>query len=655
MDRMRELIALIEKFNYEYYTLDSPSISDKEYDKLYDELKKLELETGIVLENSPTLRIGDAVLEKFEKHQHLQQLYSMDKAQSYEELIAWHERNVKVAEEADRVLDYVVELKFDGLTINLTYENGKLVTAATRGNGKVGEVILEQVKTIKSIPINIDFNGTMEVQGEGLMPLTELIEYNKTHTDQLKNARNAAAGALRNLDPKVTSQRHLTANFYNVGYIEGKNFKYDLAMKEFLRENKFKVDSHYYYCQDMQEVISVIKEIESERDSLDILIDGVTIKVNNYELRNILGYTNKFPRWAIAYKFEAEEVITKLLDVVWNVGRTSKVTPSAILEPVDIGGVTIQRATLNNYDDIIRKGVEIGGYVLLRRSNDVIPEILGAVESDEPTKKIEKPTNCPYCGTELYQDGVHIFCPNTMSCEPQLISRLVHFSSRDAMNIEGLSEKTISQLLTELDIREIPDLYRLTKENLISLRGFKEKKVENLLNAINKSKSVQLNNFIYALGIRNVGIKSATDLANRFKSFENLKNAQYDELVNLSDIGPITAKDIVEFFSDEKINYSIQELFDLGVTPVFEEIELEESFFTNKKIVITGTLSMPRKELETILESKGAKMVSAVSKNTDIVIVGESAGSKYQKAVELNIRIIEEDELKTLLGGSYES
>lgn len=655
MERIQELVKSLNEYNYAYYTLDAPKVSDKEYDKLYDELKKLENETGIVLEDSPTNRIGGDILEKFEKHEHLNPLYSMDKAQSFEELISWHERNLKVAENYNKKLDYVVELKFDGLTINLTYKEGKLYTAATRGNGKVGEKILEQIKTIYSIPIFIDYKGTVEIQGEGLMPLRELEKYNNTNVEKLKNARNAAAGALRNLDPKITAKRHLTANFYNVGYIENVEFSSDIEMKEFLKTNKLKTDSHYYHCNGINEVIEKINEIESIRDDLEILIDGVTIKVNDFKLREALGYTNKFPRWAIAYKFEAEEIVTKLLDVVWNVGRSSKVTPSAILEPVEVGGVTIQRATLNNYDDIIRKGVAIGGDVIIRRSNDVIPEILGSVPTDNDTIKIEKPTNCPYCGSELYQEGVHIFCPNTMSCEPQLISRLVHFASRDAMNIEGLSEKTIAQLLLELNIREIPDLYKLNKDDLLKLRGFKEKKTNNLIKSIQHSKTVGLNNFIYALGIRNVGIKSATDLANFYKSFDKFRNAKFEDLVNMVDIGPITAKDIVEFFKDEMIKLSIDELLELGVKPEYTALEKEDSFFTDKKIVITGALSIPRKELEEILTLKGAKIVSAVSKNTDILIAGESVGSKYQKAVELNIQILTEEELENLLGGNYES
>ena len=386
---MDSLIAEIDKLNYHYYTLDEPLLSDGEYDKLYDRLVKLENESGTVLSYSPTTRVGGAILDKFVKHTHLARLYSMDKAQGDDALLAWYNRIEKFVRDynLDHVNklpepEFIVELKFDGLTINLTYENGNLLMASTRGNGIIGEEILEQVKTIYSVPLRISYKGKIEVQGEGLMPLSELKKYNENNDEKLKNARNAAAGALRNLDPKVTKKRHLTAFFYNVGYTEEDLFKSDDDIKNFLRENNFKVSKYNFKVKKYQEIIDKIHEIGDNRDKLDILIDGVTIKVNDIETRKALGYTNKFPRWAVAYKFEAEEISTTLLDVVWNVGRTAKVTPSAILEPVDIGGVTVKRATLNNYDDILRKKVKIGSRVLIRRSNDVIPEILGTLPSE---------------------------------------------------------------------------------------------------------------------------------------------------------------------------------------------------------------------------------------------------------------------------------
>ncbi len=652
--KMEKLIEKLNLYNYHYYTLDNPIVEDKEYDKVYYELKRLEEDNDLILLNSPTIRVGGEILEKFEKHRHLSRLYSMDKAQNYQELLLWDERNRRTLKNSDEKfpeIEYVVELKFDGLTINLTYEEGYLVNAATRGNGIIGEEILPQVKTISSIPLQIDYKGTMEVQGEGLMPLKALEDYNKTHSDKLKNARNAAAGALRNLDTKVTRSRNLTAYFYNVSYISTDEFKTDVEMKEFLKRNKFNISDKIYKCNNLREVIEKIEYIEKIRDNLEILIDGVTIKINDMETRQFLGYTNKFPRGSIAYKFEAEEYTTKLIGVNWNVGRSAKVTPTAILEPVDIDGVTVRRATLNNYDDILRKGVRLNSIVLIRRSNDVIPEILGVVPTDDITEEIKKPTHCPACGTELFQEGVHIFCPNTLSCEPQLISRLTHFASRDAMNIEGLSEKTVTQLMNELHIKEIPQIYELKKEDLLKLEGFKEKRSDNLINAIERSKNVYLPNFIYALGINNVGIKTAYDLAAKYKNFSDFRKAQFNELIEIKDIGSITADEIVKYFKESHIIEALDKLLVLGIKPYYEEIQKTQNYFSGKKIVLTGTLSIKRSDLKKQLEILGADVVSSVSSSTDLVIAGESPGSKYDKATELNVKIIDEEELKDILGG----
>ena len=652
-ERIKELIEIIDELNYSYYTLDNPQLSDKEYDALYEELVSLERETGYILSYSPTQRVGGAVSEKFVKHTHLGKLWSLDKSQSYGDLINWDNRVRKSISDYNRDNDeklpdpiYILEYKFDGLTINLTYKDGELVQGATRGSGSIGEGILEQLKTIKSVPLKIDYNNTLEIQGEGLMPLSVLEEYNKDAIDPLKNARNAAAGALRNLDPKVTEKRKLAAFFYNVGYIEGKTFDNHLEVLHFLRANKFPV---YPYVKDFNTMEDLIEEIEVNTDNranLDILTDGMVIKINDIRTREVLGYTNKFPRWAIAFKFEAEEVSTRLLSVVWNVGRTAKVTPTALLEPVDIGGVTVKRATLNNYDDIERKGVRLNSRILIRRSNDVIPEILGALETDEETYLIEKPTHCPSCNSELVQNGVHIFCPNSLSCKPQLVSRLVHFASRDAMNIEGFSEKTAQKLLEDLNIRDLAEIYEVKYDDLRLLEGYKDKKSQNLIDAIEKSKNVDLASFIYALGISNVGIKTASDLANAFKSLDNIEKASYDELIKVGDIGDIIANSILEFFHDDRILEGIDKLLQEGVNPYFEEIETEESIFTGKTVVITGTIEgLSRNEIKDIVERKGGKVSGSVSKKTDFVIVGEDAGSKYEKAVELGIRIIGEEEL----------
>jgi DNA ligase (NAD+) len=652
--RIDELIEIINELNYYYYTLDNPKVSDREYDQLYDELVALEEETGIIRDYSPTQRVGGPILEGFEKHTHLGRLWSLDKCQTFEELENWDKRVRRLINEynsnhGEKLPEptYILEYKFDGLTINLTYRDGHLVQGATRGNGLEGEAILEQLKTIKSIPMTIPFKGTMEVQGEGVMPLSALEEYNKTAAEPLKNARNAAAGALRNLDTKITAERRLKAYFYNVGYIEGRTFSSHRKVLDFIKENRLPVFDYAKSFDDIRDLIEEINRLEFERQTLDVLTDGLVIKIDDIKTREVLGFTNRFPRWAMAYKFEAEETSTRLIGVEWNVGRTSKVTPTAILEPVEIGGVTVRRATLNNYDDVLRKGVKINSRVLIRRSNDVIPEILGTLEEDIETYEIEKPTHCPACHSELYQDGVHIFCPNSLSCKPQLVARLVHFASRDAMNIEGFSEKTAEKLLEELDIKDLPEIYEIQYEDLIRLEGFKDKKTRNLLNAIERSKKVSLASFIYALGIRNVGIKTATDLADHYKSLDSIKNASYEELLGVGDIGPIIAQDIVEFFHDEEILKAIDKLLAEGVTPIYESVETQESIFTDKTVVITGTIEgLSRKEIQEAVERMGGKVTGSVSKKTDFVIVGSNPGSKYNKAVELGIEIIDEERLK---------
>lgn len=655
--RIDELIEIINDLNFHYYTLDNPKLSDREYDLLFDELTSLEDDTGIIKSHSPTQRVGGHILDKFDKHSHLGRLWSLDKCQSFEELINWDNRVRRLiqdynASNLDKLPDplYILEYKFDGLTINLTYRDGLLVQGATRGNGAIGEGILEQLKTIKSIPMIIPFKGRMEVQGEGLMPLSALDAYNESAVEPLKNARNAAAGALRNLDTKVTAGRNLAGYFYNIGYIEGKNFTNHREVLDFLKENRLPVFDYAKSFDRIEDLIEEIEIVNEERKNLDLLTDGLVIKIDDIRTREALGFTNRFPRWAMAYKFEAEETSTRLLSVQWNVGRTAKVTPTAILEPVDIGGVTVRRATLNNYDDIERKGVRINSNVLIRRSNDVIPEILGALDEDEETFLIEKPTHCPACHSELYQDGVHIFCPNSLSCRPQLVARLVHFASRDAMNIEGFSEKTAEKLLEELDLKDLPELYEIKYENLINLEGFKDKKSQNLIDAIERSKDVSLASFIYALGIRNVGIKTASDLANQYRSLDNLKKATPEELLQVGDIGPIIADNIIEFFEDEEILEAIDKLLSEGVRPHFEEIETKESIFTDKTVVITGSIEgLSRNEIKEMVEKMGGKVSSSVSKKTDFVIVGADPGSKYTKAVDLGIDIIDEERLKSII------
>ncbi|SDJ97641.1 NAD-dependent DNA ligase LigA [Natronincola ferrireducens] len=656
--RMKELIQQLNEYSYRYYVLDDPIVTDKEYDVLYDELVELEKETETLLPNSPTLRVGGEPLKSFTPHSHLSPLWSLDKAKTEDELRNWDTRVKKLLGGQDLPLEYVVEYKFDGLTINLTYEGGELVQAATRGNGVTGEAILPQIKTIKSLPLSIDFQGTIEVQGEGLMGLSVLEEYNRTAEEPLKNARNAAAGALRNLNPKVTATRKLDAFCYNVGYAEGIEFTTHMEMIGFLRENRFPVNKYIKLCKNIGEVIEEIRQLKEEVKALDYLTDGIVIKINHIETRQQLGYTQKFPRWAIAFKFEAQEVTTELKDVIWQVGRTGKLTPSAILEAVDIGGVTVSRATLNNWDDIQRKKVKKGCNVWLRRSNDVIPEIMGAIEETcEGAEEIQRPQRCPACGSEVIEKGAHIFCPNSLACKPQLVSAIVHYSSRDAMDIEGFSEKTAEQLYEALGIKDIADLYDIKYEDLICLERFGDKKTKNLLEAIEKSKDCRLDAFIYALGIPNVGRKTATDLAKHYQSLETIMEAQYDELVTLPDVGGIVASSIIDFFQDEKIVATIQRLLDRGVHPKYGGSETKESPFTGKTVVVTGTLEgYNRKEIKDLLEKLGAKVTGSVSKNTDYLLAGEEAGSKLDKAREIiasgtatNLKILTEEEFTNML------
>lgn len=658
MDKIEQMKEMIEKLNlwgYYYYTLDNPIVSDGEYDELYDKLLKLEKESKIVLDNSPTKRVGGEILEKFQKHTHLKELYSLQKAQSIEEIKEFHERLKKLLDEynilnsTNKKLKYYVEFKFDGLTINLTYDKGKLVSASTRGNGIYGEEVFEQVKTIKSIPLEIEYKGLIEVQGEAIMPLSELSKYNETADIKLKNARNAAAGAIRNLDPKKTAKRNLDAFFYNVGYKEKENFKTQEEMISFLKKNRFKVNFYEKECRTIEDIEEKIKEIEILRKDVDYLTDGLVIKVNDFSLREFFGYTNKFPRFAIAYKFDPEEYTTILKDVCWNVGRIGKVTPTAILEPVEIGDVTVKRATLNNYDDILRKNVKIGSHVLIRRSNDVIPEILGRMDCEEKEKEIIQPTHCPFCKSELIKDGVHIFCPNTLGCTPQIISSLVHFSSKNAMNIEGLSEKTIEALFENLNIDSVYKIYDLKFDDLLKLDKFKEKKANNLLKSIENSKLVNLENFIYAMGIKNVGIKTAKDLAKKFKTLDNFKNAKEEELLEIEDVGEVIARSIFEFFNDEHSRLSFYKLLDKGIV-VNDYVEISQGEYVNKKIVITGSFEKyKRSDLENIFSNKGLIVQSSVGKSTDILIAGEKCGSKLQKAKDLNIEIITQQNLEEFL------
>ncbi len=649
--RIRELVNKLNEYSKAYYVLDAPKISDKEYDELYDELLRLEEQSGIILPDSPTQRVGGDPLPCFEPHTHIHRLWSLDKVRTREDLIDWGRRVERIAESQQLPkVKYALEYKFDGLTINLTYEGGRLITGATRGNGIVGEDITPQIKTIRTVPLTIPFKGKMEVQGECYMKLSVLDEINKTTDEKLKNARNAAAGALRNLDPRITAKRRLDCYCYNVGYIEGKKLETQDEMLGFLRENGFTVSDYLVFCDDIETVCDEIDKAEESRPHLDFLIDGMVVKVRDFATREALGATEKFPRWAMAFKFAAEETTTTVRDITWEVGRTGKLTPRASFDPVELAGATIRHATLNNFDDIQRKRVGIGSRVFIRRSNDVIPEILSAVEGDVPERQVEKPTVCPACGAHVEHRGVHLYCTNSLSCAPQIAGRLAHYASRDAMDIDTFSEKTAALFVEELKLKSIPDLYDLGPQDYMGLQGFGERRINNLMAAIERSKDCTLGAFIFAIGIPNVGAKTAKDLARRFGTIEALRSATVEQLTGVPDVGEIVARSIVEFFADPSIATQVDRLLAHGVKPRPEEVQ-QDSPISGKTIVVTGTLEkLDRRQAEALIESLGGKAAGSVSKKTDYVLAGESAGSKLTKARELGVRVLNEQEFFELIG-----
>lgn len=644
---MRQMVDQLNRWAHEYYVLDAPSVPDTVYDALYDRLVLLEKQTGVTLPDSPTHRVGGQPLKSFSQHRHLKRLYSLDKVQSFGQLREWLQKvNAAVGE----VL-FTVELKYDGLTINVTYDDGNFVGAATRGNGVVGEDVTQQVKTIRTVPLSIPFKGKCELQGEGIMKLSELDRYNHKHpSDRLKNARNAAAGAIRNLDPKVTAERNLDVVFYSSGYEEGLDVASQRELVEFLRHNGMVTNHVFRTAKTFEEIKAVIEEIGAMRSSLDFLIDGVVIKVDDFAIREQLGFTDKFPRWAVAYKFDAEQVTTRLVDVEWQVGRTGKLTPIGNLEAVELCGATIRRATLNNYGDILRKRLKRDALVFVRRSNDVIPEILGAAE--EGGEEIPMPERCPACGGELQQAGANLYCVNAENCPPQIAARISHYCSRPACDIEGISDKTVYQLM-KLGVTSVADLYDLTKEQLLRLEGFKEKKAQNILDALEKSKSVGLAQFIYALGLDNVGVVTARDLAAKFGSVEALRQATQQQLTEIEGVGEVVAEGIVQYFSEKQNLDIIAKLCDAGIDPQLQKAAT--GVFSGKKVVLTGKLlNYTREEASKIIQNLGGEVSSSVSKTVNLVLAGEDAGSKLDKARALGIEIIDEEAFRLMTASEAE-
>lgn len=645
-DRMKELVEKLNKYAALYYEQDEPEISDAEYDALYDELRALEESEGYSLKNSPTHRVGGAPQKKFAQSKHLLRLYSLDKCKTREELADWYERVIKAA---GKEPELTAEYKFDGLTLNILYENGALVKAATRGDGTVGEEVTAQVKTISGVPRNISYKGRIEIQGEGIMRLSALEEYNRRSSEPLKNARNGAAGAIRNLDPAVTADRNLSFMAYNIGFSD-RHFASQSEMHAFLAEEGFETESDFTVLKGVDEAFAFAEKVDGLRHSLDFLIDGVVFKVNDTALRDEIGYTEKFPKWAIAYKFKADEMTTVLRDVVWQVSRSAKLNPLAVLDPVDIGGVTVKRATLNNYGDILKKKVRIGDRVFIRRSNDVIPEITGVAEEVEGAKEVEKPTVCPACGAPVREEGAFIYCTGE-HCAPQIVAALDHFASKDAMDIDGFSEKTAEQFYNELHLTSPVQLMQLKKEDIAGLDRFGDKKAENLVSAVAAAKDTTMDRLLFALGIDGIGKKTAKDLSAKFGTFEALAQADKDALLAVDGIGGILADNILAWFADEGNKKLLSDLYASGVS--VREAEKKSGVFDGMRIVLTGSLpTYKRGEATALIENNGGEVASSVSKTVDMVLAGEDAGSKLDKAKKLGIKIIDENEFVAMLNGA---
>lgn len=654
--RIDELTALLIKANYEYYNLDNPTITDQEYDKYLRELINLENKYPEYADpNSPTKRVGGNAIDKFQKVTHKIPMISLSNVFNEEEIRDFTGR----IKSAGFNPEYVCELKIDGLSVSLHYEHGKLIYAATRGDGIVGEDITHNVKTIKTVPLDLNRDIDIEVRGEIYMNKATLNiinrEREKNGEVKLQNVRNAAAGSIRQLDPKIAAKRHLDTWIYHLPNPLDYGIKTHYEALEFMKELGFKVNDASRKVKNEEEILEFIEEYTKKRNDLPYEIDGVVIKVNDIETQKMLGATAKYPRWATAYKFPAEEVLTKLRDIKFTVGRTGQVTPNAVLDPVLVMGSTISRATLHNEDYCIQKDLRIGDIVSIKKAGDVIPEVVEVkkerrVGTEVPFLMIK---NCPICGNELVKKGnVDYFCVNE-NCSKKNIESLIHYASRNAMNIDGLGDEIIEDFYNEGFIKNIPDFYRLNEftDDIIALEGYGHKKVNNLLAAIEESKNNSLERLIFGLGINGIGAKNAKLLANRYKNIVNLENATYDELVSIRDIGDILAHNIVNYFANPDNISLINILTDLGLNMNYlgEETKINDNF-TNKKFVITGTISfMSRDEIKALVESYGGEAVNSVSKKTDVVIVGEAPGSKYDKAQALGIEIWNENKFKEIV------
>ncbi|MEG7283654.1 NAD-dependent DNA ligase LigA [Bacillus sp. 0909A] len=654
--RAEELRRTINKYSYEYYTLDEPSVPDAEYDRLMQELIAIEEEhPDLRTPDSPTQRVGGAVLEAFQKVTHGTPMLSLGNAFNADDVRDF-DRRVRQAVGDD--VAYNVELKIDGLAVSLRYEDGYFVRGATRGDGTTGEDITENLKTIRTIPLKMNRSLSIEVRGEAYMPKRSFEALNeeriKNEEEPFANPRNAAAGSLRQLDPKIAAKRNLDIFVYSIAELDEMGVETQSQGLDFLDDIGFKTNQERKKCGSIEEVIAMIDELQAKRADLPYEIDGIVIKVDSLDQQEELGYTAKSPRWAIAYKFPAEEVVTKLLDIELNVGRTGVITPTAILEPVKVAGTTVSRASLHNEDLIKEKDIRILDKVVVKKAGDIIPEVVNVLVEQRTgeEKEFSMPTECPECGSELVriEGEVALRCINP-ECPAQIREGLIHFVSRNAMNIDGLGERVITQLFQENLVRNVADLYKLTKEQVIQLERMGEKSTENLISSIQKSKENSLERLLFGLGIRFIGSKAAKTLAMHFESLDNLKKATIEELLAIDEIGEKMADAVITYFHKEEMLELLAELEELGVNTLYKgpkkvKAEDSDSYFAGKTIVLTGKLEeLSRNEAKAQIEALGGKMTGSVSKNTDLVIAGEAAGSKLTKAQELNIEVWNEQQL----------
>jgi len=652
-ERIIELVGILNKANHEYYILDNPTLTDREYDRYIQELIMLEKRyPEYKLDTSPTDKVGSLVISKFNKITHELPMLSLGNVFNYEEVKQFDERIKKEINNPS----YVCELKIDGLAISLKYENGNLVRGATRGDGVVGEDITNNVMTIKSIPLVINEKVDIEVRGEIYMSKSSFEKLNKEKEEKnealFANPRNAAAGSVRNLDSKITEERELDCFIYHLPNPLEYGINNHHECLEYMKKLGFNVNDTYKLCSNIDEVIEFIKEYTEKREELSYEIDGIVIKVDNIKEQNLLGFTVKVPKWATAYKFPALEVETRLIDILFTVGRTGKITPNAIFEPVKVAGSTISKATLHNEDNVKTKDIRIGDKIIVRKAGDVIPEVVKSLTDKRNGSEIvfQMAKNCPICNSLLVrkeEEAAH-YCLNDL-CPARKIENIIHFVSRDAMNIEGLGDSIVENIYNEGYLKDITDIYNLEKysDELSLLEGFGPKMLENLYNSINKSKNNSLEKLLFALGIRQVGGKTAKILARKYKTLDNLMNASFEELIEIKDIGEIIAKNIVSYFNNDENILLINKLKEYGVNTIYLDNlnVLEDEFFVDKTFVLTGTLyEITRDKASSLIEDLGGKVSSSVSKKTDYVIAGENAGSKYDKAISLNINVLNEEE-----------